>query len=317
MKTSETINKILKKVKKLWGIEQDPEFIRYVANYIYFASDKNQYIRITEQNHRSKEQIESELHWMDYLKDCGIQFAHPVRSKEGSLLAVFDNYIVSVFVAAPGRLLRNKEDFNSDVFFKWGNVLAQLHKHTKRYEPSAEITKRAQWIDEEYHLDIHQNISKDDGIIFDEFMRVENLFKSLPKDQDCYGMIHADFHSGNFHYDEKGRITLFDFDDCVYHWFSYDIAIIFWSIEQHNLDWNKYEAIFFEGYFKENILSEKWLKLLPEFYVYRMLLIHAFCKKGIASQKLDTQALAWMNKTILHTKNYFEKKLECPFFRNL
>lgn len=310
-------DKVITKVKDHWELNCDPQFVRYVANYIYYAPDKDFYIRITDKQHRSQKQIESELHWMDYLKKCEINFAHPVRSVDGNLLESIDQYIISVFVAAPGRLLRKKEDFTKQVFYKWGNVLGQLHHHTKNYNTPALIESRAEWINEEYHLDIHENITRADGPIFDEFQRIENLFKKLLKERDSYGMIHADFHSGNFHYDENGTITLFDFDDCVYHWFSYDIAIIFWSIEQHDLDWQESEASFFEGYSKENLLEEKWLKLLPEFYRYRMILIHAFCKKGLASQKLDAQALEWMNKTIIKTQKFFDLKSECPFFKSL
>ena len=48
---------------------------------------------------------------------------------------------------------------------------------------------------------------------------------SLPKDDDCYGLIHADIHQGNFFVDENDNITIFDFDDCHYHWFAYDLAV--------------------------------------------------------------------------------------------
>lgn len=48
---------------------------------------------------------------------------------------------------------------------------------------------------------------------------------ALPKDADSYGLIHNDFNDGNFTVDyDNDNITAFDFDDCCYFWFMYDIA---------------------------------------------------------------------------------------------
>ncbi len=43
-------------------------------------------------------------------------------------------------------------------------------------------------------------------------------------------MIHQDAHTGNLFVDDDYTMTLFDFDDCVYGHFIYDIAMVLFYI---------------------------------------------------------------------------------------
>jgi Ser/Thr protein kinase RdoA (MazF antagonist) len=309
---------VINQAKEKWNISENILFIRHVANYIYFAPKAKLYIRITDSKHRTQEQVDSELHWMNYLKAKGVHFAHPVKSMNSHLTENIhygkNSFTLSVFNEAVGEKLLEKNQFTEDIFFQWGKTLGSLHKYTKEYTPHQDVQRRKEWNNDEYHLNIHKHFNFRDGKIYDESIRIEELFNNLSKDKGSYGLIHADFHTGNFHVDNNQRITLFDFDDCGYHWFAYDIATIFWSIEEHNLDWHIYENSFFNGYQSQNILNDSWYTLLPDFYNYRMILIHAFCKESLSTGKLDTNAYKWMNKTMIKTKDYFSLDKKCPFF---
>jgi Ser/Thr protein kinase RdoA (MazF antagonist) len=50
----------------------------------------------------------------------------------------------------------------------------------------------------------------------------------LSESAETYGLIHSDAHPGNFVHQE-GRLTFFDFDDCLYTWFGYDVATILFT----------------------------------------------------------------------------------------
>ena len=68
-----------------------------------------------------------------------------------------------------------------------------------------------------------------------------------PKIADSYGLIHNDFNDGNFTVDyDNGDITVFDFDDCCYFWFMYDLAcaweggigrVMFRPLAERRLSW--------------------------------------------------------------------------------
>lgn len=66
-----------------------------------------------------------------------------------------------------------------------------------------------------------------------KYREVWDHLQTLPKTRANYSLIHQGIaHGSNFLVDDTGTITLFDFDDCVYSWFSNDIAIVLFYIVQ-------------------------------------------------------------------------------------
>lgn len=50
-------------------------------------------------------------------------------------------------------------------------------------------------------------------------------FELLPTDRNIFGLIHFDFSDGNYHIDmNTGKITVFDFDNCMNCWYMFDLA---------------------------------------------------------------------------------------------
>jgi Ser/Thr protein kinase RdoA (MazF antagonist) len=83
--------------------------------------------------------------------------------------------------------------------------------------------------------------------------------------------VHQDAHAENFFVDEAGNITLFDFDDCVYGHFIYDIAmVIFYAVMSDFEQRTPAFCIpFFRGYRSENRLDPAWLAEIPHFLKLR------------------------------------------------
>ena len=79
--------------------------------------------------------------------------------------------------------------------------------------------------------------------------------------------MHQDAHGGNFFVDEAGNITLFDFDDCVYGHFIYDIAMVLFYAVMSDFEQRTPEFCvpFFRGYRSENHLDPIWLSEIPHF----------------------------------------------------
>jgi Ser/Thr protein kinase RdoA (MazF antagonist) len=95
-----------------------------------------------------------------------------------------------------------------------------------------------------------------------------SYLRQLPTPPDAFGLIHQDAHTGNLFVDEHGQITLFDFDDCVYGHFVYDIAmVIFYAVTNHPEPVEfcaRFWPLFWQGYCEENQLDPIWLKeILP------------------------------------------------------
>ncbi|OQY33837.1 MAG: hypothetical protein B6I38_03100 [Anaerolineaceae bacterium 4572_5.1] len=87
---------------------------------------------------------------------------------------------------------------------------------------------------------------------------LKTYIDTLPKDRAGYGLIHQDAHGGNF-FIKDGAITLFDFDDCMYGWFIYDIAMVLFYAALGKEDMAAFTKTFMgdflQGYAQENMLA--------------------------------------------------------------
>ncbi len=160
-----------------------------------------------------------------------------------------------------------------EYFQNWGQVLGQMHRLTKTYKPLSESIRRPEWHTWEYYNGFPY--AERLPVIQKKYDQLIAELHALPKDTDSYGLIHNDFNDGNFTVDyDNGDITVFDFDDCCYFWFMYDIAcaweggigrIMFRPLAERQDFMDRYMEQVMEGYNRENTLSDDWLARLPLF----------------------------------------------------
>lgn len=90
------------------------------------------------------------------------------------------------------------------------------------------------------------------------------------------------------------KITVFDFDDCIYHWYICDIAIAFYhalqtvSIGNMN-EYIKFGEKFIKSFLKENHIEEKWIGKIPLFLEYRRICSYIFILKMWKGKKIDIE----------------------------
>jgi len=261
------------------------------ANFVFeFSKAGRDYIlRITPGCHRPSDLIQGELEWVHHLAEGGVSVARAVRSPAGSLLEVVDLdgqatadesfYTVVVFEKARGRLAE-KEDWNRKLFVNWGQTIGRMHALTKKFEPSDPAFRRLVWYDD-VDLDVHQHIPASQEVVLGKFDRLMERLRSLPTEPDSFGLVHEDMHHGNFFVD-KGRITVFDFDDAHYHWFANDLVIpLFYAVRDAKLGSESIEfaqefmSCLLEGYVKENNPEPGWFELMPDFLKLRELVLYS------------------------------------------
>jgi amicoumacin kinase len=114
-----------------------------------------------------------------------------------------------------------------------GQFLGKLHHLSKSYQFSSPRHRRFD-IERDF-TDMEQtginHLPPKDALILDVYRDLVEQIRSLPKNAESYGLIHIDFHRGNFFITDEGKTTLFDFDDCQSAWFIYGIAMaLFYAI---------------------------------------------------------------------------------------
>lgn len=240
-------------------------------------------LRVAELEDRRLEDYLAEAEFVHYLARNGAPVADVRTSIYGKFVEQIEieNRIcyVSLFEAAKGMLLadngyRYRENAPlSEYFYNTGKALGKIHKLSKVYHP---VHKRSSFF-EKYNMDYM------DFLIGNQYADLKraiaehlDAFHEMPEDGESYGLIHFDFSDGNYHIDmETGEITVFDFDNCMYCWYLFDLANLWihgwgWCMAEANLEKRKeimadyFDAIL-NGYRSETDVSEELLQKLPLF----------------------------------------------------
>ncbi|PTX60784.1 Ser/Thr protein kinase RdoA (MazF antagonist) [Melghirimyces profundicolus] len=277
----ETKPQIPEQAKHAYGIKTN-RFLGGFESWIYEYDHPagTRILRITPLSHRCPDQIRAELDWVRYLGENGLSVSKPVPTLDGRWVFHLDEGdsagTAAAFLKAPGKPPTN-EDWDTPLFRNMGEFVGKMHALTKAYTPLNPQCRRPEWREELDDCGDRYLDRVDDGIA-KRFWENREYLDQLPKGPDSFGLVHSDVHRGNFFLD-RGKITLFDFDDSTYSWFVEDIALalfyaVFPGTEERRKDAPRFYEAFLEGYARMNALSSQWLKEIPFFMKKRELLLY-------------------------------------------
>jgi len=252
--------------------------------FICSESDEKKYVlRVSTLVDREESDYLAEVEFVRYLAKNGASVADVFPSVRGNLVEYVEQdketYYISLFAYAKGMLIsdngyRYREGAPlSEYFYNTGKVLGKIHKLSKSFEPE---NKRSSYFNK-YNMEYINRLIPDEFTALKKAIaeRLET-FKSLPTDADDFGLVHFDYSDGNYHIDmNTGDITVFDFDNCMYCWYMFDLANL-WT---HGVGWYQFEQDakkrmagmeeYFDtvlvGYRSETEVSEELLHQLPLF----------------------------------------------------
>ena len=324
-KDIKNINIILDEVSKLYQLDMDKGGFSPIgnsANLIYEFQHKGEYfiLRITEKDIEHLANYEAELDFINYLAENKVSVSKAITSVNSKLVEFVKDsnscYIISVFEKAAGHMpvINDAEEWNDKLFYKWGQTMGQMHALSKGYKLNNKSINRKQWNEDIYFT--NEYITEDESIA-DKWNKIINEISLLPKDEKSYGLIHYDFHQYNF-FINKDDISVFDFDDCLYHWFICDIAIAFYhavacvpvSEPKRRIDFARdFIEAFLKGYLKENLIEDYWIEKIPLFLEYRRICSYMFFAKMWDNQNIEPkqkEALERMRCNIVNEIPYIE-----------
>lgn len=252
--------------------------------YVCHIYGEDRYVlRISRLEDRTEEDYLAEAEFLHFLAANEAPAVDVIASVNGRLIETVEEegnrYYLAVFGYAKGVLLsdngyryRNGEPLE-EYFYNTGKALGAIHRLSKIYEPKH---KRADYADK-YNKEYIDKLIPDEYAELKEaiYKRFEE-FSSLPKDRESYGLVHFDFSDGNYHIDMRtGDITVFDFDNCIYCWYMFDLANLWihgegWCrneknpVKRMNYMQHYFETIL-EGYRSETKIDAELLNRLPLF----------------------------------------------------
>lgn len=274
------------------SLQQVSDSVNHV--YSFTESGTKRYLRLTSSRDRTKAQIEAELDFIAYLHQGGVSAMLPIPSKAGRLIeeipVTSSSLFACVFNEAQGERFRyDSTRLNRDHFRLRGKVLGRIHALSKAYVPSGSF-RRFAWDEDNLLLQADEFLPKSQRIVWREYEALKERLRDLPKSSQTYGLIHGDFGDTNYrhHYD---RFNVFDFNDCCYHWFVYDLAI---TIYPHG--WRKEGsqllACLLEGY-AENMQLNVTLADITMFCEWRLIYMFLVYVRKWGLENLSEQQAKW------------------------
>ena len=317
-------DQILAEARQRYGIAPDKiEALGGFESFIYgYEKDGQRYVlRLGHSLRRSPDLIRGEVDWINHLAHGGAGVARAVNSESDNLVELIpdgagEHFLATAFAWARGDLVWKMGGWTEQFVLDYGRLLGKIHALTKQYTVPNPAWERPQW-DGPNMTDTSDDLPLIDPPAAEKLAALLAYLRTLPRDPDSFGMIHQDAHTGNLFVAENGQITLFDFDDCVYGHFIYDIAMVmFYAVVN---DDNAVEFMhqiwptFWRGYQQENRLDPAWLAEIPHFMKMRELDLYTVLRRDIPDLASDRWAATYMEgrrENILAERPYIDFTFE-------
>jgi Ser/Thr protein kinase RdoA (MazF antagonist) len=214
--------------------------------------------------------IRSELLWLAAIRrDTDLVVPDPMVASDGSLVTVaaMDGVPGSrccvLFRWVEGRFVHQTQQLSLDMIARVGTFMARLHRHAEHWIPPHEFVRGR--ID---HATLHDpafvatGLAKgaplltagDDAIITTTIERVAATLQVLGEGSQVFGLIHADLVPANYLF-HNGEVRGIDFDDCMWSYYLYDIALALRALEDTE-NYPALRAAFLNGY--RNMRALAW-----------------------------------------------------------
>lgn len=243
-------------------------------------------LRVHRIGYQSRASIDSELAWLTALRrDTALAIPEPVPGRDGSLLQHFvtdkGERLAVLFHHVPGH--EPTPDSNlGDLFVTLGRYAAIMHDHVTQWQRpegfQRQVWQAATILDADGPWGdwrIAPGVNDANRPVLDRLDSA--LWRRLAEygtGADRYGLIHADMRLGNLLVDGN-KVTLIDFDDCGFCWFTYDFAAAI-SFHETNPAIPALRAAWLEGYTAMRPLSAEDIAAMDSMVMLRRMALLAW-----------------------------------------
>jgi amicoumacin kinase len=247
-------------------------------------------LRVTADCHRTPEEIDGELEWMEFVRRNGLRIPGLIPaaiSRRFEVLNADDTRFTAVlFEKLPGHPVA-ASDWTPRLFECWGALVGRLHYLVATFEPNM---FRPLWTQSDF-LAIDRYIPADLSAIKRAAQNVIAAIAAFPREPGNFGLMHADVYQDNFMVGADG-IELFDFDNSEYGFLVNDIAVALYGalfrISPHERQTfaELFLRSFRTGYEQEYALPDSELNKIPLFLRLRDVLIYTNTRRMLDLTRL-------------------------------
>lgn len=264
-----------------WGLVlEKTELIRDGVNHVFateFEDGAPVIIRISDGVVRERGEVLGELLWLDHLIRNGCTVTTPIPSRSGELLETIELDVgvmhVCCFKRFGGTELKPAvaAHWDDELFIKLGRELGRIHRASDELQLPADCDRR-HW----YEIKLGQFPEPLPEFfnpqVVDAMRVFTDEYRARPMLPRHYGLVHRDFHAGNFLV-EEGQIQVIDFDLGCYGWRAMDLSVLLFlyyfypslRIPQANPELAGHVlAMLVQGYREEYTLDQEQLAMVGD-----------------------------------------------------
>lgn len=230
---------IREKVLEYYGLDvAEARMFFSTRNYAFIFPDGKTVIRVcVTGTAEGRGSALSEVMWVDELRRYSSTICAPIPSLRSNHIEEFEDantiYRVARFEQAKGRQLTDAGKIDNWFFIHLGDTVGRIHRASKEAEEAGIHYKRPEWADLPlFHTETAIGMSEE---LKKKCQEIIDAVKTLQKSTDNFGMVHGDITINNYYVDIN-NIWVFDFDDCNYNYYMYDIgtALSAWLFSSKN-----------------------------------------------------------------------------------
>jgi Ser/Thr protein kinase RdoA (MazF antagonist) len=286
------------RVARRWNARRASiQSVQQSENFVFRFRDgkgRERYLRVSPPNYRPIGDIEAELDFVRHLKRMKVPVAGPVRSIRGKWVETIQSeqgeLYAAVFEAVYGEPMRwGTDQENRGMLLRRGRALGRMHHAARSYHAAGGV-RRFHWYEDDLFTDPEGYLSRRDWAARREYEELVQWMLSREATRENYGMVHGDFGSGNTLVRRDGSVVAFDFDDCLHHWYIYDLAISIRTAARFPYRARKrYLAYLLEGYGEEKNLGNDTAREVEQFCRLGALYRYIALRRESDGRRLDAE----------------------------
>jgi amicoumacin kinase len=259
-------------------------------NYRLQVEERDLVLRISHEQRRPQAWLQAESEFLRYLLKQGLDVASPQISLQGLWFETQSPFFAVAFDWSEGKAISfyDQTAWGIQEIFELGRLLGRLHVLSQAFEPSSSAS-RPDWA-RLHTLPDDFDWAPEERVLLTEFEQINKHCQTWERSAQTFGLIHGDINPLNLCVRDDASFTLLDFDDCSYHWFATDLAVVLFhyllvkSVHNRRLFASKFLQCLLAGYRQERALSEEW-----EARIYVLLKLHCLWFYLSTAQVLQNQ----------------------------
>lgn len=270
-------------------------------------------LRLHRGDYHQRDEIESELAWLDALRAHGITVPEAICASDNQRVQTLpvsatENRHVVLFRWVEGDMPTT--DVDPQAFAQLGEITARLHQHSRHWMAPVGF-RRIVWdndtmVGPQGHWGRWQDapgLSEQDFPLIEETLaQIRSVLHDYGKNAQRYGLIHADLRLTNLLL-HNGETQVIDFDDCGMGWYMHDAAAAISFVEHHPraVEWIEH---WLRGYQKVCPLSEADLAVIPTMIVQRRIQLLAWRGSHATTEMAQSLGNEWEAESLKLCRDY-------------